>query len=74
MVLRQNASLSSANQIARPPGFGGKWGTECLNTRFPSAYPDVYGIQHEAYGIGKHRIFHCEDQYVNKVLQEITIV
>ena len=30
------------------PELGGKWGTECLNTRFPSAYPAVCGIQREA--------------------------
>ena len=27
--------LSSATQHAMPPEFGRKWGTECLNTRFP---------------------------------------
>ena len=26
---------SPANQNAMPPEIGGKWGTECLNTRFP---------------------------------------
>ena len=29
------ALLSSATQHAMPPEFGGKWGTECFNTRFP---------------------------------------
>ena len=29
--------------LAMPPDFGGKWGTECLNTRFPSAYSAVCG-------------------------------
>ena len=29
------AALSSATQNAMPPELGGKWGTECLNTRFP---------------------------------------
>ena len=32
---RQSAALSSANQHAMPPDFGRKWGTECLNTKFP---------------------------------------
>ena len=31
----QNAALSSATQHAMPPEFGRKWGTECLNNRFP---------------------------------------
>ena len=30
-----SAALSSATQHAIPPEFGRKWGTECLNTRFP---------------------------------------
>ena len=30
-----NAVLSSATQYTMPPELGGKWGTECLNTRFP---------------------------------------
>ena len=29
----QKAALSS--QLQMPPQFGGKWGAECLNTRFP---------------------------------------
>ena len=29
------AALSFATQHAVPPELGGKWGTECLNTRFP---------------------------------------
>ena len=32
---RQIASLSSATQHAMPSKFGRKWGTKCLNTRFP---------------------------------------
>ena len=36
----ENATLSSAIQHAM-------WGTECLNTRPPSAYPAVCGIQRE---------------------------
>ena len=28
-------ALSSATQHAMPPELDGKWGTECLNTRFP---------------------------------------
>ena len=35
MVSRQRAVLSSANQHATPPKFGGKWETKCLNIRFP---------------------------------------
>ena len=34
LVSRQSAALSSATQYAMPPEFGGKWGTEWLNT-FP---------------------------------------
>ena len=29
------AALSSATQHTTPPELGGKWGMECLNTRFP---------------------------------------
>ena len=29
------AALTSATQHAMPPEFGRKWGTECLNTKFP---------------------------------------
>ena len=35
MVSRLNAALSFATQYAMPPEFDRKWGTECLNTRFP---------------------------------------
>ena len=35
LVSRLRAALSSAPQHAMPPEFGRKWGTECLNTRFP---------------------------------------
>ena len=35
LVSRQSAALSSATQHTIPPEFGRKWGTECLNTRFP---------------------------------------
>ena len=35
LVSRQSAALSSATHHAMPPEFGGKWGTECLNTTFP---------------------------------------
>ena len=31
----ESAALSSAILYAMPPKLGGKWGTECLNTRFP---------------------------------------
>ena len=31
----KSAALSSALRNALPRKFGGKWGTECLNTRFP---------------------------------------
>ena len=29
------AAVSSATQYAMLPEFGGKWGTECLSTKFP---------------------------------------
>ena len=32
---RTSAALRSATQHAMPPEFSKKWGTECLNTRFP---------------------------------------
>ena len=36
LVSRQSAALSSATQYPMTLKFGGgKWGTECLNTRFP---------------------------------------
>ena len=35
LVSRTSAALSSATQHAVRPEFGRKWGTECLNTRFP---------------------------------------
>ena len=35
LVSRLSAALSSATKHAMPPEFGRKWGTECLNTRFP---------------------------------------
>ena len=35
LITRQSAALSSATQHAMPPEFDRKWGTECLNTRFP---------------------------------------
>ena len=31
---KQSAALNSASQLAMPPKFVGKWGTECLNSRF----------------------------------------
>ena len=34
----ENAALSSATQHAMSPEIGGKWGTECLNTRFRSGH------------------------------------
>ena len=34
LVSRTSTALSSATQHAMPPEFGGKWGTECLITRF----------------------------------------
>ena len=43
LVSRQSAALSSATQHTMPPELGGKWGTECLNTRFP--LPTESGIQ-----------------------------
>ena len=48
LVSRLSTALSSATQHAMPPKFGRKWGTECVNTRVPSAYPAVCGIQREA--------------------------
>ena len=36
LVSRQSAALNSATQQAIPRELDGKWGTECLNTRFPS--------------------------------------
>ena len=42
LVSRQNAALSSATQHAMPPEFGRKWGTECLNTRFPLPFSATY--------------------------------
>ena len=33
--------LSSTTQHVMPPDFGGKCGMECLNIRFPLAYPVV---------------------------------
>ena len=35
LVSRLSAVLSSVTQHAMPPEFGRKWGTECLNTKFP---------------------------------------
>ena len=35
LVSRTSAALSSTTQQAMPAEFGRKWGTECLNTRFP---------------------------------------
>ena len=35
LVSRQSAALNSTTQHTMPPELGGKWGTECLNTRFP---------------------------------------
>ena len=35
LVSRLNAALSSATQHTMPLELGGKWGTECLNARFP---------------------------------------
>ena len=35
LVSRWSAELRSATQYAMPPKFGEKWGTECLNDRFP---------------------------------------
>ena len=37
LVSKLSAALSSATQHAMPPEFSRKWGTECLNTRFPLA-------------------------------------
>ena len=34
LVTMQIAALSFATQHLMPPEFGGKWGTECFNTRF----------------------------------------
>ena len=31
----ESVALSSTTQHIMPPEIGGKWGTECLNTRFP---------------------------------------
>ena len=35
LMWRQSAALSSVTQHAMRSEFSGKWGTECLNTRFP---------------------------------------
>ena len=35
LVTRQSTALSTATQYVMPPEFGTKWGTECLDTRFP---------------------------------------
>ena len=35
LVSRQSAALSFATEHAMPPEFCGKWGTVCLNTKFP---------------------------------------
>ena len=35
LVSRQSAVLSSATQHVMLPDYGGKWGSECLNTKFP---------------------------------------
>ena len=35
LVSKQSAVLSSATQHAMPSELSEKWGTECLNTRFP---------------------------------------
>ena len=35
LVSRSSAALSSVTQHAMPPELGRKWGTECLNIRFP---------------------------------------
>ena len=42
------ASRSTATQHTMPLEFSGKWGMECLNTRFPLPIVPVYGIQREA--------------------------
>ena len=42
------AALSSATQHAMPPELGGKWGTECLNTRFPLPAFPLSACQREA--------------------------
>ena len=39
LVSRQSAAVSSETQHAMPSEFGRKWGTECLNTRFPLSIP-----------------------------------
>ena len=39
LVAEKSAALSTATQHAMPPEFGGKWGTECLNSRFPYYLP-----------------------------------
>ena len=36
LVSRQSAAVSSVTQNAMPAVFGGKWKTECFNTRFLS--------------------------------------
>ena len=43
LVSRQSTSLSFAIQHLRPPEFGDKWGTECLNNRFP--LPTCYDVR-----------------------------
>ena len=46
-AVARGVTVNSATQHAMPPEFGRKWGTECLNTRFP--LPTLlYGRQREA--------------------------
>ena len=39
LVSTQSVALSSATQYVLLSELGGKWGTECLNTRFPLPTP-----------------------------------
>ena len=48
LLSRQSAALSFSNHAMPNPELSRKWETECLNTRFPSAYPAVCGMQCEA--------------------------
>ena len=50
LVSRQSPAVSSANKHAMPQVFGGKWGTECFNTKFPlpTLLCAVGNIHHEA--------------------------
>ena len=47
-LMHHSAALSYATQHAMPLELGGKWGLECLNTRFPVPTLLLCGIQRQA--------------------------